>query len=328
MSGKCKIIASISESKLLDFLPKQIHLLKENRNIFTGPQAIMVIDCFLYLKSMGGNAREIFSRLTDKTVLLNIDHLAKNNETEIAWTSIYHCLENLNNDNKLLILRKLARDFDILGYEKMTDDKIATCDTDFLFTAIIAGDMQLFKELLGKNPDLEVKNEEGLIPLMQAAWQCNYLMLKCLIKVCTLVNMQDQFGYSPLMLALDGMSAKTENQEEIIDLFANAGADLELKTEEGWTALMIAVIKGHDRIVKHLIDKGAKVYHKDEDGYDVLGLAVQHNHPEIVKIILESGKYVAAPDEEFWEFLELSKLKNDKTIYRLLKKYLNDEYQI
>ncbi|MDD5456103.1 MAG: ankyrin repeat domain-containing protein [Candidatus Margulisbacteria bacterium] len=328
MSGKYKIVATINESKLLEFLPKQIHLLRENRNIFTGPHAIRVLECLLYLKNRGGNVREIFSRLTDKTVLMNIDHLTKDNETGIAWTSIYHCLGNLNNNNKFLILRKLSRDFDILGYKKMTNAKIAACDTDFLFMAIEAEDEKFFKELLEKNPDLEIKNEEGLTPLMQAAWQCNYPMLECLIKLCPLVNMQDQFGYSPLMLALDGMSKKTENQEKIVDLLINAGANLELKNMDDCTALMIAVIKGYKRIVKHLIDKGAKLNQVDNIGYDILGLAILHKHPEIIKIILGSGRYTASPDEEFWEFLELSKHSLDKSTYRLLQEYFQDIYRL
>ena len=49
-------------------------------------------------------------------------------------------------------------------------------------------------------------------------------------------------------------------------LLLDAGADKEVKDEDGWTPLHVAARKGHTDIVKLLLDAGADKDVKDKDG--------------------------------------------------------------
>jgi ankyrin repeat protein len=84
---------------------------------------------------------------------------------------------------------------------------------------------------------------------------------------CSSVNEQRDDGWTPLMNAVlvsDKRSAKT--------LIEN-GARLELREEEGRTALYIAVEYGVTDMTRMLIDAGADINAKNKDGYTPLQCA-------------------------------------------------------
>ena len=58
--------------------------------------------------------------------------------------------------------------------------------------------------------------------------------------------------------------------------------------------LQIAIIEGHEKIVKTLISKGAKINRKDSRGYYPIHRAVRRNQKEIVEILLKNGADIEA----------------------------------
>jgi ankyrin repeat protein len=64
-----------------------------------------------------------------------------------------------------------------------------------------------------------------------------------------------------------------------------SGADVNLATHDGWTALHKASNNGHFEIVKLLLDKGANRYAKYQDGNLPIDLAVKTGHTDIVDLL-------------------------------------------
>ena len=67
------------------------------------------------------------------------------------------------------------------------------------------------------------------------------------------------------------------------------GADVNLKSKNGWTALHAAAFKGPAEIVKLLIEKGADANTKDLRGQTPLMIARILKHEEMVRLLKEAG---------------------------------------
>ena len=98
--------------------------------------------------------------------------------------------------------------------------------------------------------------------------------------------------------------AAREGDVALIKTLLEAGADVDVKTSDGETALILAVspeVWGEtDEAVKALLEAGADVDARDSDGVTALILAVWRETDEAVKALLEAGADVDAktPDGE------------------------------
>ena len=91
----------------------------------------------------------------------------------------------------------------------------------------------------------------------------------------------------------------------------NAGANIEIRSDAGWTPLMHAAyceqtgVAGYEQIdaVRALIEKGADVNAMDERGGTVFMLAAEKGHTGICVLLLEKGADINAKDEDGWTAL-------------------------
>jgi len=68
-------------------------------------------------------------------------------------------------------------------------------------------------------------------------------------------------------------SALVQQNDAIIDALLEGGADVNAKSKDGGTPLMVAVAAGKITVVKKLLDKGADVNAKADDGSTAFQLA-------------------------------------------------------
>ncbi|CAL1299466.1 unnamed protein product [Larinioides sclopetarius] len=140
------------------------------------------------------------------------------------------------------------------------------------------------KPLLGKIVNLADAN--GNTALHYAISYGNFDVVSILIdsKVCD-VNKKNKAGYTSIMLvALADM--KNDTHHYVVQRLFSIG-DINIKaTQNGQTALMLAVSHGKKDIVKLLLDAGAEVNLQDKDGSTALMCAAEHGHIEIVKMLL------------------------------------------
>eukprot|EP00757_Euglenozoa_sp_SAG-D1_P000018 gene18-11488_t len=74
-------------------------------------------------------------------------------------------------------------------------------------------------------------------------------------------------------------------------MLLQAGADIQAKNEDGWTALMLACQNGHSNVVEMLLQAGADIQAKNQqdiihDRQTALMLACPNGHFNVVEMLL------------------------------------------
>ena len=67
------------------------------------------------------------------------------------------------------------------------------------------------------------------------------------------------------------------------------GADVNAKSDGGWTPLHQAASKGHKEVAELLIEKGADVNGKDDSGGTPLDVAIEFKHTETADLLRKHG---------------------------------------
>jgi len=83
-----------------------------------------------------------------------------------------------------------------------------------------------------------------------------------------------------------------------VSKYATEGFDVNEKSKQGKTALILAAAAGHAKVVDTLIDLGADVQAHDNNGATALILAATEGHAEAVRTLLARGADVAAKDHD------------------------------
>lgn len=120
----------------------------------------------------------------------------------------------------------------------------------------------------------------------------------------------------------DMMVAIISNQVEEVKALVRSGCDLNVKYENGMTALHMAALPGASpEITAVLIDNGADVDAKNVVGETPLITAARNNSLKTAKVLIEKGADVNARKNNGWTAL-VHALRHDFTeMIKLLKKY-------
>ena len=94
------------------------------------------------------------------------------------------------------------------------------------------------------------------------------------------------------------MRASYRGHEPCVRALIAAGASVEAKAEDGWTALMLASRQGHELCVRALIAAGARVEATDKNGETALMLASAGGHEPCVGALIAAGASVEAKKKD------------------------------
>ena len=117
--------------------------------------------------------------------------------------------------------------------------------------------------------------------------------------------------------------AKSGNYDFLAILLNNRNYNINMKSNEGFTALHYAIINGHLNIIKFLYEiysADLKVY--DNDGNDILMLAIINQKIDIIKYILQFY-YVNKINKKGETTIELAKKTGNKEIIDLIEANVN-----
>jgi ankyrin repeat protein len=191
----------------------------------------------------------------------------------------------------------------------------------------VGDDSAIVQMLLEKGADTNVKDRQGITPLMKASQLGWATSMRMLLEHGAKVNVKDADGRTPLMFSMGnrGISAAA--------VLLDKGAEVNAKDSMGQTALMYALrnaqqdpirLYGQNRkedepemipditkptgkdgklkmirlpsateryleLIKFLIDKGADVNAKTKDGMSVLKIAMTSGKPQAVAMLKKAG---------------------------------------
>lgn len=163
-------------------------------------------------------------------------------------------------------------------------NKISNAGMTPLFAAaILFGDVSMVETLCTLGADINLKIS-GKTLLSYAIGTQNEAMIACLVELGADVNMANNDGKNPLILAAD------KGNISIIEYLVAKGAEVnQVDRKSNVSPVFLAAQNGHEEIVKYLVECCANVNRERGDGATPLWIANKNGHIAIVKYLLEHG---------------------------------------
>jgi serine/threonine-protein phosphatase 6 regulatory ankyrin repeat subunit B len=121
-------------------------------------------------------------------------------------------------------------------------------------------------------------------PLMAAVWVGSFEAVKVLVDAgASVAARSPASGYTPLMFACG--ERRSLRGAEIVSYLVTHGAELEARSNDGFTALLLAAKTGSPQVLEALLRLGADVGARDSKGWDVFALAEKRADHEIVALL-------------------------------------------
>ena len=141
------------------------------------------------------------------------------------------------------------------------------------------GDVTEMKSTLPRGFSVDSRNTTGRTPLMNAALNGNVQAVKSMIKRGADPSLTDNKGWNTLHHAASG------GDTDIISLIHTHLPNIESKTGEGYTPLMVAAFCGKLHAVKWFLEKGATVACESNRGWNTLHCAAKGGDTDIISLI-------------------------------------------
>ena len=135
------------------------------------------------------------------------------------------------------------------------------------------------KLTLPRGFSVDSRNATGRTPLMNAALNGNVQVVKSVIKRGADPSLMDNRGWNTLHCAAQG------GDTDIISLIHTHLPNIDSKTREGDTPLMLAALNGKLRAVKWFLERGATVACEEKRGWNILHHAAQGGDTDIISLI-------------------------------------------
>ena len=231
---------------------------------------------------------------------------------------------------------------DIHAQATLGSTRISTGFTALHIAAWRAGP-KVIEVLLDAGADIHARDKWGMTPLLRAGLNPNPKVIEVLLDAGADIHARDQDGLTSLHFAtkiemrLDrgdhvlavcsyfiGLAiTNTKDRPEVVEVLLSAGANIDARTEAGWTPLHFAAYYGATKVVEVLLSAGADIGAITEVGEDPFHVA--SDDPELLAVLskLRRTHYLAKPITELYLSVRVSNLletANIKTIRELVRK--------
>ena len=155
-----------------------------------------------------------------------------------------------------------------------------------LHAAAWSGNVAFVTQFLDQKHGYDTLDQKQWTPLHCACCSTsdnNIVIARLLIDAGADVNLKDNDGTTPLLIAA------TIGRIDLVRLLVQSGADLNLHDVEGVTPLMKAIGTGDKKMVSYLMDNGADARLVDVNGTSPLHIAAERGKESIIKLLLEKG---------------------------------------
>jgi ankyrin repeat protein len=183
-----------------------------------------------------------------------------------------------------------------------------------LMVSAQAGDSELCFELLNAGADVNLSNENGGTPLMHAAVGGNLEIVELMLARGAAVNDQAVNGWSAITLATaKGFSA-------IVETLLSAGANPNLTDIFGWSPLMHAVEQNRAELVTILLAQGElEINVRNNDGVTALHRAAALGYQDIARSLVRAGARADLQDRSGRTALDYARQAGNEKIAKELE---------
>lgn len=153
-----------------------------------------------------------------------------------------------------------------------------------LLWAVFSCHLQIIDILLSSGAGIEDENGRGDTPLVLAAYLGSPLLGDLLDRGANIDHMTKSNGYTALHMAV------FKGHIEAVNVLLSRGADPTVRDLSERTPLMLAAIQGHLAILQTLIDASDETVDAlDSQGHSALALAVLYGHQDCAVALVTSG---------------------------------------
>ena len=156
-----------------------------------------------------------------------------------------------------------------------------------LMIAAAAGNIALMELLVGRGAKLDKTNAADEQALMHAAWQGRLAAVKWLVGRGASVN-REPLKWTALHYAVFA------GHEDVAAYLIEQGANINARSTNGSSVLMMAVFEGRAELAKRLIASGADTNVKNDKGDGALEWAFKYKHAEIARIVSDQETHAEA----------------------------------
>lgn len=161
--------------------------------------------------------------------------------------------------------------------------------------------------------NINIKDSWTKMPLILASVENDNGLIELLVNNGADINIQDKFGKTPFIWACH--KACQQNMELLIKL----GADINIKDYNNAPALIWAIMENYYSIVIFLINAGVDVNVQYKNGKTVLTWASKHGYVDIVKLLINTNVNINHKRDDNETALTLAIKGNHEEIVELLK---------
>jgi len=182
-----------------------------------------------------------------------------------------------------------------------------------LMVAAWEGNIPLMELFLAKGADVNLKNSLGETALMHAAWKGRTQAMQWLLDHGAEVN-QGEMQWSALHYAVFA------GHRELAKTLVAKGADVNARSTNGSSVLMMAVYEGHEDLTAWLIGQGADRTVRNEWGDGAVEWAMKFDRLKIARMIVDADTFakVASAPKESWGSTRRSEPASDE-LKRMLR---------
>jgi len=271
-------------------------------------------------QNYSGNNLPAKSNNINKSVYLN-DMFVKKQNISFKENDFDPPVNNVSNksmsDNMIYAVKEGQTNTVKRLLEKGVNVDLKDKDGDtLLISAIRRGHLDVAKVLIDSGADLEYhEKRNSWTPLIIAASWGYIDIVNKLIEHKADLNSQGQNGDTAMYVAC-------ETKYDVIKLLLENGADPNISTKLGSTALMTAAFYNKPKTVKLLLDYGANPDSREYRGQTALMRATElYGNPDILRLLLEYGADPDIKDNEGKTALDYAKKNKKSGCVKLLQTY-------
>lgn len=162
-----------------------------------------------------------------------------------------------------------------------------TYSREEFFQIFYEEDVSLIRSILYWQGDLANAEDQEWRPLAYACYRGNTELARAILEIGGKrvdINQRDRMGYTPLLWAI------SKDHYEIAHMLLNRNdIDVNVKSKDDETPLLLATAYNRPMIVQRLLYHGARINVRDKEGETPLSRACLRDHFTIVQMLLNAG---------------------------------------